>query len=202
MHNFQRTSQHSLRERSSCKTKTNTAWFCWDKNDEKNRRNLVRAIQWNLGVLLWWSLLFLCLFSDSLDLKKTNKQTNKQTAIGVERNRAIFTQVWKVIRDRIGFCSTPLCDWSRKLTPLSPPMRCKIWTNFDLVARVFPRFPAFWAVWLFLLWILTGSLFFLILCWRRLIPTVPPWKPCDPPPRKTSPGDKKWLVHNSNKCSR
>ena len=34
---------------------------------------------------------------------KKNKQTNKQTAIGVERRRAIFTQVRKVIRDRIGF---------------------------------------------------------------------------------------------------
>ena len=35
--------------------------------------------------------------------KKKNKQTNKQTAIGVERRRAIFTQVRKVIRDRISF---------------------------------------------------------------------------------------------------
>ena len=127
MHNFQRTSQHSLRERSSCKTKTNTAWFCWDKNDEKNRRNLLRAIQWNLGALLWWSLLFLCLFSDSLDLKK---KTNKQTAIGVERNRAIFTQVWKVIRDRIGFALLryvigpensrhSLRQWDAKFEPIS-----------------------------------------------------------------------------------
>ena len=45
-----------------------------------------------------------------------------------------------------------------------------------------PRFPALWAVWLFLLWILIGSIFLLVLCWRQLIPTFPPWKPCDPPP--------------------
>ena len=45
-----------------------------------------------------------------------------------------------------------------------------------------PRFPALWAVWLFLLWILIGSIFLLVLCWRRLIPIFPSWKPCDPPP--------------------
>ena len=30
-------------------------------------------------------------------------------------------------------------DWSRKLAPLSQPIRCKTKTNRDLVTRVFPR---------------------------------------------------------------
>ena len=36
------------------------------------------------------------------------------------------------------FCFTLLCDWSRKLAPLSLPIRCKIKTNPDLVACLFP----------------------------------------------------------------
>ena len=38
------------------------------------------------------------------------------------------------------FCSTSLCDWSRKLAPLSRPIRYKTETSQELVARVFPRF--------------------------------------------------------------
>ena len=41
------------------------------------------------------------------------------------------------------FCSTPLCDWSRKLTLFFQPIRCKTRTNHDLVAHVFPRFGQF-----------------------------------------------------------
>ena len=32
------------------------------------------------------------------------------------------------------------CDWSRKLVPISRPIKCKTITNHDLVPRVFPRF--------------------------------------------------------------
>lgn len=35
-------------------------------------------------------------------------------------------------------CSTSLCDWSKKLVPLSQPITCK--TNLKLVTRIFPRF--------------------------------------------------------------
>ena len=38
------------------------------------------------------------------------------------------------------FCFTSFCDWVRKLTPLSPPVRCRTKTNDDLIARVFPHF--------------------------------------------------------------
>ena len=50
------------------------------------------------------------------------------------------------------FCFSSLCDWSRKLTPLSQPIKCKTKTNHDqerflschdLVTRVFPRFWQF-----------------------------------------------------------
>ena len=41
------------------------------------------------------------------------------------------------------FCFTSFRDWSRKLAPLSPPIRFKTETNCDLVARVFPRFRQF-----------------------------------------------------------
>ena len=62
---------------------------------------------------------------------RSKKKTNKQTAIGVERNRAIFTQVWKVIRDRIGFALLryvigpensrhSLRQWDAKFEPISP----------------------------------------------------------------------------------
>ena len=61
---------------------------------------------------------------------RSKKKTNKQTAIGVERNRAIFTQVWKVIRDRIGFVLLrsvigpensrhSLRQWDAKFEPIS-----------------------------------------------------------------------------------
>ena len=41
------------------------------------------------------------------------------------------------------FCITSLCDWSRKLAPLSKAITCKTKSNHDLVARVFPRFWRF-----------------------------------------------------------
>ena len=34
------------------------------------------------------------------------------------------------------FCFTTLCDWSRKLAPLSQPIRCKTRTNRDLVTSI------------------------------------------------------------------
>ena len=37
---------------------------------------------------------------------------------------------------------TSLCDWSSKLVSLPSPIRCKTYTNRDLVTRVFPRFFA------------------------------------------------------------
>ena len=37
-------------------------------------------------------------------------------------------------------CFTSLCDWLRKLAPLSLAIRCVTRTNHDLVACVFPRF--------------------------------------------------------------
>ena len=48
------------------------------------------------------------------------------------------------------FCLTSFCDWSRKLVPLSQPIKCKTETNHELVVR---GFPALHAVWLFLLWV-------------------------------------------------
>ena len=36
-------------------------------------------------------------------------------------------------------CFTTFCDWSRKLAPLSQPVRCKTNSNRDLVTHVFPR---------------------------------------------------------------
>lgn len=38
------------------------------------------------------------------------------------------------------FCSTSLCDESRKLATLSQPIRCKPKPNHDFVTGVFPRF--------------------------------------------------------------
>ena len=52
--------------------------------------------------------------------------------------RAIFN--WALNSRFHWFCFTLLCDWSRKLAPLSRPIRCKPNTNHDLVARVFPPF--------------------------------------------------------------
>ena len=41
------------------------------------------------------------------------------------------------------FCFLSLCYWSKKLAPLSQPIKCKTKTNHDLVIRVFPRFGKF-----------------------------------------------------------
>ena len=43
------------------------------------------------------------------------------------------------------FCSSSLCDESRKLAPLSQPIRCKPKPNHDFVTGVFPRFRQ-WAI--------------------------------------------------------
>ena len=48
-----------------------------------------------------------------------------------------FNSVSKIILDGNGFCFTSLCDWSRKLAPLSQPIRWITSTNHALVARVF-----------------------------------------------------------------
>ena len=55
---------------------------------------------------------------------------------------AILNWVSKLIRDCFG-CFTSLSHWSRKLTPLTRPIRCKTKTNGDLVARVFPPLRQF-----------------------------------------------------------
>ena len=85
------------------------------------------------------------------------------------------------------FCFTSFCDWSRKLVPLSQPIKCKTETNHELVVR---GFPALHAVWLFYFEFIIGSQryfsFLLIGRWllwfwflRRLIVTRPigidPW---------------------------
>ena len=41
------------------------------------------------------------------------------------------------------FCFTSFCDWSRKLAPLSQPIRFKTLIKRDLVIRVLPRFKQF-----------------------------------------------------------
>ena len=68
--------------------------------------------------------------------------------------RAIFN--WALNSRFHWFCFTLLCDWSRKLAPLSRPIRCKPNTNHDLVARVFPPFLVFRAFYFLpmLLWLL------------------------------------------------
>lgn len=43
----------------------------------------------------------------------------------------------------VWYCVAPHCDWSRKLAPLSQPIRCKTKTNQELVARVFSRVRKF-----------------------------------------------------------
>ena len=48
-------------------------------------------------------------------------------------------------------CFTSLCDWSRKLAPLSQPIRFKPKTNRDLVTHVFPRFKQFACLFLWVL---------------------------------------------------
>ena len=58
------------------------------------------------------------------------------------------------------FCFTSLCHWSRRLAPISQPIRCKTKTNHDLVARVFPRFGRFGCLYLILKVFLT----FLLIC--------------------------------------
>ena len=44
---------------------------------------------------------------------------------------------------RLKFSFTLSCNWSRKLAPLSRPIRCKTKTKHNLVTRVFPRFRQF-----------------------------------------------------------
>ena len=41
------------------------------------------------------------------------------------------------------FCLTSFRHWTRKLVPLSRPIRCKAKTKYNLVACVFPRFRQF-----------------------------------------------------------
>ena len=57
--------------------------------------------------------------------------------------RAIFNCV-EIIPRQHRICLISLCDWFRKLAPLSHPIRFKfLKTNHDLVTRVFPRFGQF-----------------------------------------------------------
>ena len=55
------------------------------------------------------------------------------------------------------FSFTPLSDWSKKNVPLSQPIRCKIKTNPDLVAHVFPRFGRFAGFYFEFLLVLNGK---------------------------------------------
>ena len=48
--------------------------------------------------------------------------------------RVVIGQMWS-----LRFFFTTFCDWSKKLPPLTQPIRCKTKTNRDLVTRVFPR---------------------------------------------------------------
>ena len=64
------------------------------------------------------------------------------------------------------FCFIFLCDWSKKLAPLSQTIRYKTTINLDLVCNIF---LIFWAVWfIFTLssnWLLRVFNFFLIECY-------------------------------------
>ena len=80
------------------------------------------------------------------------------------------------------FCFISLCDWSRKLAPLSKPVKCRY---LILVSRVFPRFhqvACFWFLigswwcWPFFFWLVVvitlvmlvdnhWSLFYFIVCY-------------------------------------
>ena len=53
----------------------------------------------------------------------------------------------------VWFCFIFLCDWSKKLAPLSQTIRYKTTINLDLVCCIF---LVFWVVSLFLLWVLRG----------------------------------------------
>ena len=52
------------------------------------------------------------------------------------------------------FCFNLLCNWVRKLTPLSSN-QMQNWNQSQLCR---PSFPALWAVWLFFLWASIGCL--------------------------------------------
>ena len=66
------------------------------------------------------------------------------------------------------FCFTSPCDWSRKLVTPSQPIKCKTKNNHDLVTRVFPL----WAVCLFSLWVLIGSLKHFPSLWLAVVITL------------------------------
>ena len=63
------------------------------------------------------------------------------------------------------FCFTSLCYWSRKLAPLSQPIRFTTKSKCDAVARVFPRFRQFAAFTLSLHWLPRIFFLFLICRW-------------------------------------
>ena len=82
----------------------------------------------------------------------------------LQERRRVFSTFWtENLKLKMGvecnpgflcFCFTPLCDWSRKLTPFSQPIRRKTHTN-----RGHPRFPALLVVcfcyecsWLIMMW--------------------------------------------------
>ena len=105
----------------------------------KNQQQLQQEV---VGMLIYQRLnLALCQVSLSRSL---NCNSHMRT---VSKYRVIFNWVSKIIRNYIGFAFTftftSLCDWSKTLTPLSQPIRCKTKTNHDLVTRVFPRFRQF-----------------------------------------------------------
>ena len=67
-----------------------------------------------------------------------NFETNNKMQVSAGRD--IFHRVSKSDLEWLCFYFPSPCDWSKKLTLPSQPIRCKTKTNHDLVARVFPRF--------------------------------------------------------------
>ena len=106
--------------------------------------------------MAWCYLLFFCRwvtisFAWWVKITKYTIQSNFQ--FDVERDLRLH---W--------FCFTSFCDWVRKLTPLSPPVRCRTKTNDDLIARVFSHFsgPSLPVFTVCSYWLLNIFFFFLI----------------------------------------
>ena len=86
--------------------------------------------------------------------------------------RAVFNWVSYVIAFLLWFCITSLCDWLIKLAPLSQPIRCKTKTNRATSCLSRTRFPALGAGYMYLLWILIGSLPCLHQLWLARVITL------------------------------
>ena len=110
----------------------------------------------------WLQLFLFSIARDCVRLKKKNQSSTTQSwplrqfQLSVESNLGLHR-----------FCFTSLCDWFRKLAPLSRPIRYKTKANYDLVARVFPRFRQF-ACFL----VLIGSLGYFSFFWLAIVITM------------------------------